>query len=446
MPLIPFATKSEPDRGYSGERSLNYFVRPTDGLSKAALLGRGGTVAQADVGGPVRAAIDFDGALYVVANGSLQKVVGSTVTVIGAVGSSEQVSMARNNSQIAFIVGNTYFVSDGVTVSSCRTGAIEVPVWVEYLDGYMVVVGEGQGRKDLVTVSSLDDATTFAGLDFASAEDNPDRLLAITRNGSRLLLIGTRTIEEWYNSGDADFPLAPSGRVIEAGCYDARTIAKEDNSVFFLADDKIAHRSSGGVPWVITTRGIEDVLEAGEPHSACVFTERGHKFYALRMTNGPTLVYDITTQLWHERSTGTEGQPWYVTCAAMSGNIERLGTDTGKVVTIDRDTFTDDGATIVAQAIGLPVYNADGVRVSRVHVAFGGGSYSLDRTPQAMLETSRDGHTWSQEKWRDLPKIGQHGKPVEWRALGYFPTRFQVRITITDHIPRDIYGVKYDAG
>lgn len=443
MPLIPFATKSAPDRGYSGERVVNWFARATEGLSAATLLGRSGAVAQADISGPVRAVFGFNGSLYAVANGNLVKVSGSTVTVIGAVGASEDVSVATNNSQIALIVGSTYYVSDGTTVTSYGTGAISTPVDLAYLDGYIVVIGEGQGRKDLVTVSGLDDATTFSGLDFASAEDNPDALIGIAREGSRLLLFGAETTEEWYNSGDADFPLAPSGRVIEQGLYSKRMLAKEDNSVFFLSEDKVPMRTSGGVPPVISTREIDDALETSVPTYAFTFKERGHKFYAIRRDSASTLVYDITTGLWHERTSGTQEQPWFITCAAQVGGTYYYGTDTGKIVTLDENTFTDDGQAILAEAVSVPIYQPDHFVVSRIHMQVSGGTGSIGRDAKVSLEMSKNGREWGTEKWRNIGNIGEYGKLIEWHGLGAY-RRAQIRVRISDPVKRDLHGISYD--
>jgi len=39
--------------------------------------------------------------------------------------------------------------------------------------------------------------------------------------------------------------------------------------------------------------------------------------------------------------------------------------------------------------------------------------------PQAMLRWSDDGgHTWSNEHWSDMGRIGQYGRRVFWRRLG----------------------------
>lgn len=446
MPLIPFVTKSASNRGYSGARCVNWFARATEGVSAASLIGRSGATAQADLGGPVRAVFNFGGNLYAVANGNLVKVVGATVTIIGALGPSENVSVAQNASQFALLVGSTYYVSDGATVASYSTGSVEAPASITSLDGYIVVVGEGLGRPDVITVSSIDDATTFNGLDFAAAESDADGLLATLSDHGEIWMFGENSIEVWYNSGDASFPFARnSGAKVERGLHKASTIAKEDNAVFFVGNDLVVYRATGVSPQVISTREIEEDLRKGEIHSAITFEERGHKFYAIRMTTGHTLCYDMTTKLWAERTTGTEGQPWFIVCGCRIGAAQYFGTDTGKIVTLDDGAYTDDGAVVPAQAVSVPAYSADHKRVSRIHMQISGGTGGLGRNPRVMLETSKDGRNWSQERWRDFGGLGEYSKQVEWHGMGAFQ-RFQTRVTITDAVSRDLHGVQYDVG
>jgi len=444
MPLVPFATKSSGNRGYSGERLVNLFARPADGVTEVPLIGRGGAIETADVSGSVRGVYEFNAALYAVANGNLVKVVGATVTVIGAVGTSENVCFASNATQMAILIGSAYYVSDGVTVTSYSTGAITTPVWVTSLDGYIIVGGSGQGRDDLITVSGLDDATTFSGLDFAAAEASSDAIVSVLADHSELWVFGEKTIQVFYNSGDADFPFSPNaGAMVERGLHKATTVAKEDNAVFFVGDDLVSYRATGVAPVVISTREIEEKLRANTVHSAITFEERGHKFYAIRMIDAPTLVFDMTTSLWHERTSGTEEQPWFIVCGGRIGSTQYFGTDTGKIVTIDKNTYDDDGQTIVAEAVSSPEYRSDHFSVSRIHLNVEGGIGGIGRTPRIALETSRDGRNWSQERWRDLGGLGDFSHVVEWHGLGAF-RRFQVRIRITDRVGRDLYGVKYD--
>lgn len=443
MPLLPMARQSA-DADYNGERLVNYFLRPSEGVSKGALIGRSGAVAQVDLGGPVRACIDFAGVLYAVANGKLWNVQGATATEVGSVGTSASVSVATSGTEIALIVGTTYYVSDGVAVASYATGEVTTPRYVAYQDGYFIVAGENATRKDVITVSGLDDGTAFAGLDFATAESQSDEIRGIISDHGELWLLGAKSIEIWYNSGNADFPFARNpGATTERGCYSNSTIAKEDNSVFWIGNDKIVYRSQGSVPRVISTREIEDTLRDYEIHSAMTFEERGHKFYAIRLIGTSTLVYDITTQLWHERATLTEYDPWFITCGVEVGGEQLFGTDTGKIVALDRYEYTDDGMTLSTEVITSPIVEADRFVIARLHVDIkGSGSNTLP--PQIMMQTSSDGKNWSQEDWRDLAELGYFNWRAEWHGLGSF-NRFQVRLRITDPVPRDIHGIHYVA-
>jgi hypothetical protein len=52
-------------------------------------------------------------------------------------------------------------------------------------------------------------------------------------------------------------------------------------------------------------------------------------------------------------------------------------------------------------------------------VSVEGSSYTLGSDPQVMLRWSDDGgHTWSNEHWSPLGKIGVYQQRVFWRRLG----------------------------
>ena len=65
--------------------------------------------------------------------------------------------------------------------------------------------------------------------------------------------------------------------------------------------------------------------------------------------------------------------------------------------------------------------------------------------PQAMLEWSDDGgHTWSNEHWVSIGKIGEYKNRAIWRRLGRSRERI-FRVTITDPVKRVIIGAHLDA-
>lgn len=454
MPLLPFGRQSRPDDGYSASRCLNCFVRGTqDAVSQASLIGRKGMAEFVDLGAPVRAITHFLDEFFAVADGRLWRIrPQGGITDLGSVGgTSENVSFAYNATQLAMVVGNNYYVWDNATseLTPHTPGAVGAPKWCAYLDGYIIVVGNGIGREDAFTVSGLDNAKTFDNLDFAAAESSADQVLGVLADHSELWLFGEESIEIWYNSGGADFPFSRNSSArIERGIISANTIAKEDNSVFWVGDDLVVYRSSGTVPQVISTREVDNVIRASGVHSAFTFDDQSHKFYAVRLNSGHTWCYDLTTLLWSERSTGTEGNAWFATCKTLRDGVQYFGTDTGKIVTWS-DNYEDDGAVVTLDAISTLPADADEYAVSRIHARVGNGASltpSLGRPPEVLMRTSRTvGADWSQGATRPMRADGQYVRPLEWHGIGGFES-LSVRFTITDPVNRDIHGVQYDDG
>jgi hypothetical protein len=445
MTLLTFARQSKAgtrQRGYSGERLVNYFLRAEDGISGGVLIGRSGVVRSAFVQASVRAMVACDGAIYAVGDGLLWKVVGSAATIIGALPNKRDTYMATSGTEVAIVVDGRYFLTDGASLTEHTTGAVEVPKAVAYSDGYFIVIGEGQGRKDTITVSALDDGSTFDALEFAHAESAPDQLVGIVADHGQIWLLGTETVEVWYNAGSLDFPFAPNrGALMEKGCIDGKTVAKADNAVFWVGSDNIVYRASGGAPVVVSSRAVEENLKGKTILGGFTFTDRGHKFYAVTVEGAPSWVFDITMSVWHERSTGIGEKAWTCQCRATLDGVEYLGCDTGVIATLDDDTFTDDGKVMEGVAVSVPVQSGgDPFAIARVHLEMDVGFGTIGRTPQIMMQTTKDGRNWSVEKWRSVGDTGDYGKIVRWHGLGSF-RRFQARLRVTDPVRRDLYGV-----
>lgn len=67
------------------------------------------------------------------------------------------------------------------------------------------------------------------------------------------------------------------------------------------------------------------------------------------------------------------------------------------------------------------------------------------RAPEIMLRWSDDGgHTWSNEHWRPMGKVGEYGTRVIWRRLG-MTTKLRDRvyeISGTDPVEINIMGAE----
>jgi hypothetical protein len=64
--------------------------------------------------------------------------------------------------------------------------------------------------------------------------------------------------------------------------------------------------------------------------------------------------------------------------------------------------------------------------------------------PQVMLQWSDDGgHTWSNERWADIGKIGKRRTRVIWRRLGSSRDRVY-RVMVSDPIKVVLIGAELD--
>ena len=331
---------------------------------------------------------------------------------------------------------------------------------VDFQDQFFVLNRAGTGQFFL---SNLNNGLAYLGTDIATAEGDPDNLVALISNRRELWLFGTETIEIWYNSGNADFPFSRfEGGFLERGLAAAFSIAEDDNSLFWLAEDRIFYRADSATQQLrISQHGIEEALRKYAVISdACAFiyTMEGHKFYVCTFPSvlnpdrqpGVTWVYDITTELWHERSSVGMGR-WRVNVYADAYGKHLVGDfDRGRIGELDLDTFTEYGEVMQGQATG-PVVYADRKRIFHhrfeLDVDAGHGLTSGQGSdPQVWLDYSDDGgHTWSERKpFFAIGKIGAYLNRLRWLRLGQSRQRIY-RLTVSDPVKRSIVAAHLDA-
>ena len=478
----------------SGGKEAGFLLR-CPGLRLLATVGTG----------PIRGLWVTNGVAYVVSGSKFYSLSTSyTATLIGTVSGSGPVSMADNGTQI-FIACNplSYIYNTSTAVFAQITDA-DFPGAgsVGYLDGYFVF-NEPDSQKFWVT--SLLDGTSVDPLDFASAEGYPDNVISLIVDHREIFLFGTTSVEVWYDAGTPDFPLARiQGAFMEVGCEAAYSVAKLDNSVFWLGSDArgrgIVYRANGYTPARISTNAVEYAIQGyGSISDAIAYTyqQDGHPFYVLIFPSAQaTWVYDVSTTLWHERAGFAGGQfTRHRSNCQMSYNSEIVVGDyeDGRLYAFDLDVYADDDqiqkwlrswrALATGQnnlkrtahhslqldaetGVGLnayPAYDAEDLAteagdiivaefvqgylvtqagdqlvteagdgneplVTQVQPAEDYNGYALETEaytaapgydPQVMLRWSDDaGHTWSNEHWNSMGKLGAYGTRTIWRRLG----------------------------
>lgn len=441
----------------SAARLVNLYAEPapSGAKSKVVLFGTPGLKAWATAGsGKIREAREALGYLYVLsgptlyrldANGTATACTGAGIPGMGTA------MMTDNGIQLALLVGNDLFYVTGTTVSQVTDPDYPGATSIDYLDGY--VLFSQPGTSGQFGITNLLDVSAIDPLDFATAESSPDPLVRVFVDHNDALLIGTKTIEPWQNTGASPFPFERlSGAKIERGTAAPLSVAKDDNSFFWLGDDYIVYRADGYNPVRISTHEIEEVLrkDGVSDGRGMVHSVSGHKFYLLTFPGRRTLAFDIATKKWHERQSGTELPPasWDVNCIFPAFGRTLAGGEAGAIYELDLDTYADGGQPKRGLVTCSPIYpegNRAILDLVELECELGTGiSTGQGSDPQVMMRFSRDGGAnYGPWKTASLGAIGATRARAKWENLGAFRTGV-CEFAISDPVRVALYGMRYE--
>lgn len=463
------------------------FLNRAPGLKKLVTVGDG----------PIRAVWANQSSTadaFVVSGNNFYRIdINYNVKLIGIVTGTGPVSIADNGTQLMLACNPDGFIYNKVTqvFQQITDPDFEGAVTVGYIDGYFVF---NQPNSQIIWVCDLLDGLSINPLDFASAESAPDTVQSIAVNNREVWIFSTNSIEVWYNAGLVGFPLTPiQGAFNEVGCLAAYSVSKLDNSLFWLGADSrgygMIYRNEGYTAIRVSTHAIEYAIQSYDVLSDAIgytYQQDGHSFYVLTFpTVGKTWVYDVATQMWHERAGFFNGEfTRHRSNCQMAFNNEVIVGDyeNGNVYALDLEVYDDNvgvqkwlrswralpsGAnnlnrtaqhTLQLDAetgVGLNLYPENtlaenittqtGLRLatsptggllteaSDILVTETGDDIDLDYNllvtnihpaapgydPQVMLRWSDDGgHTWSNEHWTSMGRLGEYYTRTFWRRLG----------------------------
>ncbi len=431
----------------------------------AMLVGTPGLRQLLTVGeGPIRGVFTAsNGIIYVVSKDKLYSVDASwSPSYIGQLNTvGGQVSMADNGQQLCLVDGPCGYIYTFATAAFARitSGNFLGADKVAFQDGYFIFNKPNTGQ---FYITGLYDGFTIDALDFATAEGAPDNIVSLLSDHRELWLFGDRSVEVFFNSGNPDFPFERvQGAFIEHGCAAAHSVAKLDNTVFWLGqDDKgagVVYAAQGYAPNRISTHAVEYAIQSyGDPSDAVAYTyqQDGHSFYALNFTSANTTwVFDTKTNLWHERTYTNSGQQerHRANCHAFAYNTHVVGDyQTNQLYALDMGYYSDNMQPItrlrvaphLTQGLKRLFFNSFQLDME-TGVGLDGIQQGTD--PQVMLQFSDDGgHSWSNEKWVSAGKLGKTKHRALWRRLGQSRDRV-FRVKVTDPVKVILMGVEVDA-
>lgn len=451
---LPIQTYQVKNKSVSDQKLLNMYVEkmPVDSKSQLSLYSTEGCKPLLDVSDdPIYGIYYMNPYLYVISGVNVYKVASDmSKTNIGNVGATNGVvRMADNGTQILVVKpnGDAYIITEN-SVSKIDDEDFPVVSDVAFNSQYFIVTEKDTGK---FYWSALLDGTSWSALAYATQESNPDNVVGLMENKGDLWIFGDKTIEIWSPTGNPDLPFQRIGSgILNIGCESAKTISKDRNGIYWLGNDLQVHFANGYNEQRISTHDIErelaedydinDVLES----YAFTYTHNGHDFYVLTIPNHKTWVFDMTTQVWHERKT-TGLNTWLPSGCANAFNLNIVGgSDNGMLYSLDGNYFFDKENLYIEREVKFPpVFLQDNRMVfdklyADIEVAPIKNSYGQARI---MLNWSDDGgNLWSNEHWQSMGKIGEYRKRIIWRCLGQSRQRIY-KMRITDPVQVSISGL-----
>lgn len=322
---------------------------------------------------------------------------------------------------------------------------------VTWMDGYFIVP---QTNGQRFYVSGINDGINWDALDFASAESNPDQIVSIITDNGNLNIFGDISTEFWTNSGATDFPFTRiSGGATEWGCAAVNSIAKFDNTLAFLAKNRmgqvIVARLNGYLPMRISNPELEYIINKYNAISDAVafsYIIGGHPMYQITFpTGGETWLYDGLSNCWSKL------KGYRITRHRAELGINYLDRtivsdyENGNVYTLSAEAYTDNGDPITMELVSRHIDNDDKrfiVDQIQLDMETGVGlNNGQGSNPQIMLTVSKDGgHTWGVEQWVSFGKIGEYLARAVWRRPCGIARDVVFKVRVTDPVKRVILG------
>lgn len=301
----------------------------------------------------------FKSVLYKVSGTSLVKVDENLAeTLIGTIAGANRCIFADDGNNLIIVTGSKAYQYDLTTLTEITDPDLESPDSVAVLNNQLIYDGNN-GRW---VVASAGDPDDIPDINYAVAESNGDDLVRVYVFNQIVYLMGTGTIEPWFNSGSGNPPFSRiDGGIIEhIGLFALHSAVNTKEYLYFLGSDKNVYRISGYQAESITPPATSHQffrLQAAEDAIANTVNIDAQDFYILTFpTANKTYVFSEQLNVWFNLTTGSD-EDRYLMDSYQFVYGRRLVMDyrNGNVLELDYETFTDDTELQVRQRDTVPI-------------------------------------------------------------------------------------------
>lgn len=454
-PLLGLGVSSKsPD--VTAQERINCYLEIQKDVDKTSVVAYGtpGLVLFATFGDlPIRGKVAFGDYVYVVHRANVwkmdcsggQTLLGTITTTAGRVG------IQHNGFQLIIVDGSTtgYIYTFATEVYGAITDVgFPGADTVAFLNGYFIVNRPDTGQ---FFISGSYDGTTWDAADFATAESNPDKLVAVYAHKSLLFLFGEISTEIWADSGALDFPFSRiPGSAFEWGLAARWSVAFLDTGLAFLAKNRTGQTQTvmfdGGTPRRISTFDVDRIFNAGEVADVTAFSYmlNGHPFYEMNFGTRESWLYDLASDAWSQLQSDNGLRHRGEISVEFLARTLVSDYESGNLYELSDSAFTDNGTPIVMSVTSKHLsQNLDRLSLYTLQLEIQAGvglESGQGSDPQVMMQVSKDGgHTWGAERFASMGKIGEYRRRALWTKLGMARV-FTFRFTISDPVKRALLG------
>lgn len=388
---------------------------------------------------------------YAVGGGKLYKVSPAGVVTEmlgGSLPADKPAIFTESAAHVYACTGGKVLKTDGTTSeyeSDVAVASLMV-THAAWLDGHVIMNEGGTNRFHWTDA----DVETFGAGNFAEANADYDNIVALGVGWRELVLLGTRSTEIWYNTGETPGTFERlEGAFIERGCSAPYSLCKVDNTWFFLDHERAFVRLEGRNPKVVSSpvaKQLRDLPDVGDlVCSTFQFNQR--RFILLSsQSQGISWVYDYVLDAWYEwgqwQTSSALYSKWPIHSFAYSPELNQymaLGED-GLFYTI---TGEASDARFLLRSAHQSYGSYDRKIIKELRMRVKRGYVSDDTSPVFWVRWRDDNGAWSNEHFVSLNPRGKFDNVARLQRLGQCRTR-QFEFVQSDPAPFAFVGAEIE--
>lgn len=355
--------------------------------------------------------------------------------------------------------GNVVYIDNAFTLNTIVSLSTKNITKIAYFDTYLLALDNISGR---IYFSSNNDGSpntlNFEPDNYFNATRDSDKTVWFEVFFNEILVLGTRTIQSFYNDGTTPFKDNPNA-VIDIGCIAPNSVVQANNTLIFLANNKRIVQLSGRTPVVIDALISKEIMSLGTVTDAFAYNMEieGKAYYVITFpTENRTFAYDYFLNDWSEwtywdtlesKHTAYLGRSYDVN---VENGINIVGSRIdGKIYKASADYYSD-----ATRLISMELYTSSidygtqlKKRSKKLTFTLLTGKVDVSNTntdAQLMIRWQDEGSlNWSNEHWKSLRNKGNYKTTVQKVGLGAYRNR-QYHFKLTDNVPFVLGDVEED--